>query len=299
MNYNYKFTVFTPTYNRAHTLERVFNSLNTQTFNDFEWLIIDDGSTDNTKEIVAEFKQKANFPINYHYKNNGGKHTAINLGVSEAQGELFLTFDSDDACVPEALEVFNDAWEGITEKEKFSAVTGLCMDEEGVMHGTKYPKDNLDSNAIELRYLYKVKGEKWGFQRTDIMRQYPFPEPEGLKYFQEDVIWNQISKKYKTRFINKALRIYIQGEDSYTMSAPQKHAKASAILQTSILNNCLDYFKHHPMAFFKSGTHYIRFSLHSKSPLFTNLESFKAKLLALICLPVGILVFIKDRIKYK
>jgi GT2 family glycosyltransferase len=93
------FTVFTPTYNRAHTIGRVYESLRAQTFRDLEWLVVDDGSKDNTREVVEGFAREAGFPIRYVYKENGGKHTARNLAVKHASGELFLVLDSDDSCV--------------------------------------------------------------------------------------------------------------------------------------------------------------------------------------------------------
>jgi len=94
------FTVFTPTYNRAHTLPRVWNSLRRQTFRNFEWLIVDDGSSDNTREMVSGWSRISDFPIRYLWQRNALKKTAINLGVREARGQLFLSIDSDDECTP-------------------------------------------------------------------------------------------------------------------------------------------------------------------------------------------------------
>jgi glycosyltransferase involved in cell wall biosynthesis len=100
------FTVFTATYNRAHTLHRVYESLKEQTYRQFEWLIVDDGSTDTTRTLVETWQQEANFLISYYYQENQGKHVAINRGVQEARGEYFLIIDSDDTCVPQTLERF-------------------------------------------------------------------------------------------------------------------------------------------------------------------------------------------------
>ena len=100
------FTVFTPTYNRAYTLHRVYESLKAQTYRDFEWLIVDDGSNDNTRELIQKWQNESLFSIRYIYQQNSGKHIAFNRAVREAKGELFLTLDSDDACVEEALERF-------------------------------------------------------------------------------------------------------------------------------------------------------------------------------------------------
>src|SRR4051794_24520469 len=107
----YTFTVFTSTRNRAHTLERPFHSLKAQTFRDFEWLIIDNGSTDGTRELVERFQSEADFPIRYLWQEDAGKHGSLNRGIELAEGELFLILDSDDGCVPEALERFKYNWE--------------------------------------------------------------------------------------------------------------------------------------------------------------------------------------------
>src|SRR3954466_3782814 len=104
--FRYTYTVFTPSYNRAHLLPRVYESLEKQTFRDFEWLVVDDGSKDNTAQVIKELAAKASFPVRYVAKPNGGKPTAVNRGAQEAQGRLITILDSDDWFKPEALERF-------------------------------------------------------------------------------------------------------------------------------------------------------------------------------------------------
>lgn len=303
--YIYKFTIFTPTYNRAHTLDRVYNSLMAQTYKDFEWLIVDDGSTDNTKELINKFKEKSWFPIHYHYQKNRGKHTAINVGVQKAQGQLFLILDSDDACVSEALERFNCQWEAIPENERasFSAITALCKNQNGEVISDKFPHDILDSNSLELFYVYKVKGEKWGFHRTDVMKEFPFPEPtEHLSFVPESLVWMKIARKYKTRFINEVLRIYYieNNEISLCRTSPKKNAYQGLLMHQDALNNNIDYFFYSPKEFIRSLVHFVRFSLHLKIGFvksFHSLNNRKAKLLFLIFSPLGILVYLKDKLK--
>src|SRR5258708_39119995 len=152
MNYRYVFTVFTPTFNRSQTLSRVYEGLRLQTFRDFEWLIVDDGSTDGTKELVEKWQTESSFPIRYIYQENQGKPAAFNRGVQEAQGELFLTLDSDDACVPHALDRLKYQWDGIpaSQKDKFSAVTVLCKGPKGGLLSGKIPPALLDSGSLTL-----------------------------------------------------------------------------------------------------------------------------------------------------
>lgn len=169
---------------------------------------------------MEQWQKEAEFPIRYIYQENSGKQIAFNRGVQEANGELFLTLDSDDACVPEALARFKYHWDTIplNQKENFSAITCLCIDQSGEIIGSHFPFDPTDSNSLEIRHKFKVTGEKWGFHRTNVLRQFPFPEISGYKFIPEGIVWSRIARKYKTRFINEPLRIYFEGLDQLTKS---------------------------------------------------------------------------------
>lgn len=200
-----RFTVLTPTYNRAHVLKGVYESLCAQTFRGFEWIIIDDGSVDGTGELVSPWK--ADFPIRYTWKPNGGKHTAVNLGVSQARGEFITILDSDDRCVPNALERFDFRWREIPDPTRFAFLTGLCCDEAGRIVGNQFPADYVDTYGIG-KTLALADAERWGIVRTDILRRFPYPVYRNERDMLEGVVWNRIMRRYATRFINEALRIY-------------------------------------------------------------------------------------------
>ena len=204
------FTVFTPTFNRAHTLHRVFESLQAQTCSDFEWLVIDDGSTDDTPALMARYQSEARFSIRYLREPHRGAHHVHNLALREARGQLSIKLDSDDGCVPEALARLKHHWENIpaARRESFSGVTGLCRDQNGHLVGSRFPSDPLDCSAAELEYRHKVRGEKWGFLRVDVLRQFPYPEDVPGNFIPESYIWCQVSKRFVTRHINEELRIY-------------------------------------------------------------------------------------------
>ncbi len=297
-SYQYVFTVFTPTYNRAHTLYRVYKSLKAQIYRDFEWLIIDDGSIDSTCMLVKQWQKEAELPIHYIWQENQGKHVAFNRGVQEAKGELFLTFDSDDACVPEALERFNHQWHSIPEDErdKFSAVSALCVNQHGKLVGNAFPFDALDSTSIEIHTKYQVFGEKWGFHRTDVLKEFPFPEISGETFITEGIIWNRISLKYKTRFVNEKLRIYYEDMvDSLTTSSVKVRAKNPKGARL--------YYKEYmklPISIkwkMRNFINYIRFSFHARiNPRQILLES-DYKILALMLLLVGYLFYKRDSYK--
>ncbi len=241
-------TVFTPAYNRAKTLTRVFEGLKNQTFKSFEWIIVDDGSSDNTKEVVDKIlSEEAFFSITYKYQKNQGKHIAINRAVEIAKGEFFIILDSDDSCTNDALEVFIAEWYKIPDEQKkdFYGISCRCCDLDGNIIGTAMNEDFLDCNDLDFKLKYKIDGELWGMTRTDIMKKYPFPEEKGLHFYPENVYWNNIGRMYKARYINKALRYYINDTDNALTASK----KASALKETFFqrkhyINDCWDYAKY-------------------------------------------------------
>jgi glycosyltransferase involved in cell wall biosynthesis len=296
------FTVFTPTYNRAHTLHRVYESLRVQTFRDFEWLICDDGSTDETRSLVQRWQAVADFPIRYLWQENRGKHVAVNHGVGEARGELFLILDSDDACVPHALERFKHHWDSIPTpaRDRFSGVTALCVDPQGRPVGGRFPHDPTDSDSIEIRYRVKNPGERWGFHRAAVLRQFPFPFTHEKTFCPEGLVWTAIARQYKTRYVNEALRIYHTGERRDQLTARgqgPRHATVVAAWHRCVLNEHFTWFRVAPLEFLRSAAHYVRFSLHAdgRPPALGTLDSAGRRLLVMLAAPLGFGLYVYDR----
>lgn len=297
------FTVFTPTYNRADTLHRVFESLQAQTLRDFEWLIVDDGSSDHTGALVEHWRQTADFPIRYFWQPNQGKHVAFNRGVQEARGELFVIIDSDDACIPSTLARFAFHWSAIPEEDqgRFWAVMALCIDVNGDVIGGRFPQDRMDSSLPELIYRYKMKGDKCAAQRTHILRQFPFPVMDQVKFIAEGVVWIEIGCRYQIRFINEPLYIAYRGEvgrpDQLTRAPVAKMAAGGALLHQSIMNKELRWFRHAPLAFLRSAALYSRFSFYTGQSLLAQagglLTAF-GRALWLLGLPIGYIFYLCD-----
>lgn len=200
-------TVFTPTYNRAKLLARLYESLCRQTCTDFEWLIVDDGSSDDTHCIVKGFMQDGNHPfsIRYIYKENGGKHTAINTGVKQAEGELLFIADSDDKLPDSAIETIKDVYSGIENDNGFAGVCGLDMDFNGNVIGNGLYTKLIDASSLEIRNKFGVTGDMKEVFRTAVLKEFPFPEIQGERFCPEALVWNRIATKYKLRFFNKAI----------------------------------------------------------------------------------------------
>ena len=301
MDYNYLFTVFTSTYNRAHTLYRVYDSLTSQTFRDFEWLVVDDGSTDNTSALLSAWRTKADFPIVYLYQPNQGKHVAYNCAVPKARGALFLTLDSDDSCVPHALEYLKHYWETIPQDKRleFSAVSVPYVNERGEIVG-KWFKDRVtDSDYLSCYYRQKLRGDKFEFQRTDVMMQYPFPVPDGrLTHIPEGVVWSRIARRYRTRYVKAHLHRCFISEGSLSRSrSVRKNAYAALIFSGVALDEHLDHIRFAPKDFIRYAVNYVRLSLHLRKSVFLQVRKLRklgAKMMCILLIPVALIYYAND-----
>ena len=189
-----KLTIFTPTYNRKELLKRAYESLKAQTCKDFCWLIVDDGSADDTASSVEEWTKEGIIPIEYLYFENGGKMRAHNRGVENCRTEWFLCLDSDDRLVPDAVEeILRCA--GSPDTAVGGSIAGIIAhkgrSDTELLSGVGFPKDVKRSTLYGL-YLKGFKGETTLVFRTDVLRRYPFPEIEGEKYVPEDYIYDKI-----------------------------------------------------------------------------------------------------------
>ncbi len=308
MNDSHIITVFTCSYNRAFTLHRVYESLRKQTFRDFEWVIMNNGSTDNTTELVEKWKQEANFLIRYFsWEHNTGYHIAYNRGVKEARGCFFTTIDSDDAIIPEALERLLKHWQDIPDdsKDQFIGVTALCRDQYGKLVGDAFPRDVFDSNTGEKSFKYKIKGEKWGMKKLEVLRLYPFPEIKNGNHMLPGSIWIKIARKYNTRYVNEQLRIYYMFEDGrvdqWSLPAPpHKNSKARALRNLTNLNEGIYWFQHSPHSFFIAAILYTRYGKHAGDSivqLSKAVNFWLPQLLWALMLPIGYLGYLIDRSK--
>ncbi|MES5891536.1 glycosyltransferase [Bacillus cereus group sp. RP43] len=199
-----KYTIFTPTYNRANELGVLYDSLKKQSFRDFEWLIIDDGSTDKTEQKVDGFIKEDNISIRYIRQNNGGKHRAFNKAIEESKGEFMVCVDSDDFLKEYALEKI-DKYSKIN--NKVMAICFLCVDLQENIIGSSFPKSDSIFNLIDLIYKYRMRGDKLWVFKHDILKNYRFPEYNGEKFVTEGVLTLQMSLQYDVLVVNEVLQV--------------------------------------------------------------------------------------------
>ncbi|WP_413307841.1 glycosyltransferase family 2 protein [Bacillus sp. 1P10SD] len=202
-----KITVFTPTFNRAYILENLYNSLQSQTYTNFEWLVIDDGSTDNTAELFNNWIRENKLHIRYHRVENGGKHRAINKATDLASGELFFIVDSDDYLTEDALESIVQ-WEGTIEnKEEFCGVSGNRGKSKTDLWGTTFEGEYIDASSLE-RNKKNITGDKAEVFYTKLLQKYKFKEFEDENFITEATVWNRMAADgYKIRWFNKTIYI--------------------------------------------------------------------------------------------
>lgn len=217
MNTNPIISVLTPTFNRATLLPRLYNSLCKQSAYFFEWIIIDDGSNDETNKIVSSFSTRL-FSIKYRYQQNSGKHVAINNGLKLCLGEYTFIVDSDDWLVPDAIETI------ISERNKFASIKDICgfsflrKFSNGSINIESGHTDEYISSYNAVRIYENRNGDMAEVYKTSILLQYPFPIYENEKFLGEDIIWVEIGKKYKLVFVNKAIYVSDYLSDGLTQN---------------------------------------------------------------------------------
>lgn len=279
-------TVFTPAYNRAHTLPRTYASLLAQKNKDFEWLIVDDGSSDNTTELVRRWQERDNgFAIRYIYKENGGMHTAHNVAYENIDTELNVCIDSDDAMAEDAVEIILSLWASVRDKG-YAGLMGLDADFDGNIIGTTFPENATEMTATGF-YTQGGSGDKKLVYRTDVIRSVPpYPTFEGEKYVALAYKYRLIDQKYKMAVTNKILCNveYLPDGSSGTMwKQYAKNPKGFAFWRTV----CMQYpesFKRLVM----DCIHYCSSSMLAGNKRF--IAQSPRKLLTVLCVPFGFLL---------
>lgn len=223
-----RFTVFTPTYNRADLLWDLYRSLCRQSFRDFEWIVVDDGSSDDTEEVVREIQNRESFfPILFRKVENGGKHRAWNLGLELASGELFFGCDSDDTLTDDALETADKVEKTIPadEKDHFAGICGLRGDKSSRIIGGSFDGDGyLDMTYLE-RDRYNAVGDKSEVFYTAVWRKYKYHEFEGENFLTEaTALYRMAEDGLKIRFFNSVIKICEYRPDGLTANSREKFA---------------------------------------------------------------------------
>ncbi len=230
------FTICIPAYNRAHTILRTLESVKKQEFNSYEVLIIDDGSIDNTKETVIQYiKQNAlDGRFQYFYKENGGKHSALNLGIEKASGTFFIILDSDDWLAENALSNLYEYCKKIESDDSFCGVMGKSVNsEDGKMIGDLFDLSNPVSSYFDYHFIMPQKmfvNDCFEANKTKILKQYRFPEEPGMRFVPEAWMFDQIGVKYNLLLTNDVFRYVEYLDDGITKDGDFKKKNIKGFL---------------------------------------------------------------------
>lgn len=277
-------TIITTTYNRAHCLHQVYESLKSQDCKDFIWLIIDDGSNDNTQEVVKQFIAENRIEIQYVYQQNKGMTGARNTAYSLVNTEINTIIDSDDWMAEGAVNRINSFWKANKRKD-IAGIIALNVDPTGKVIGTKIPEHLKELKVMDMRVKYKLKGDKKLIYRSDISRLFPYPEIEGEKFFPPSYKFFQIDQLYNMLTLNEGVCVVDYNNDSMSFDKISQYkscAKGFAIYR----NLCSKLSTNHKYTFIQT-LHYISASIFAGNKRYIQESSHP--ILTILLLPLGLL----------
>lgn len=280
-------TVLTPTFNRGGRLQSLWNSLQKQTVKDFEWLVVDDGSTDGTKDLITQLQEKSDFPIRYIYKSNGGKHTALNVGIQTICSELIFIVDSDDCVTDDAVESILKIHKKYRSQNNICGYAFLRAFPDGKVNGKKFDVDEKIGSYIDVR----VNGDDTGADKAEVfkthcLKEFPFPEYPNEKFLGEDLVWVRMARKYEMVHINKAIYVGNYLEDGLTNNR-RKHNIASPI---GCMHRAEEFMEPDLKTRYriKGGLQYIVYGRFAGVKVVDLIRKSRHKVLATVCTPGGL-----------
>ena len=280
-------TIFTPTFNRAYTLHKCYESLLRQTCKNFIWLIIDDGSTDNTKELVNSWINENKINIRYHYQENKGMHGAHNTAYKLIDTEINTCIDSDDYMTDDAVEKINDFWEK-NKDDELAGFVALDAYENGEIIGTKFPENLKSTTYFDIYNKYKIKGDKKFIYRSELTKLYPYPIFEGEKYVSLAYKYAKLDEKYKLALMNEVVCIVEYMDDGSSLNMLKQYIrnpKGFAFIRIDNMKNPKASLKFK----FKECIHYVSSSFISKNKNY--LKESPCKILTVLAIPVGYVLY--------
>lgn len=287
-------TVLTPTFNRGGRLQSLWDSLQKQTVKDFEWLVVDDGSTDGTKDLIIQLREKSDFPIRYIYKSNGGKHTALNVGIQTICSELIFIVDSDDCVTDDAVESILKIHKKYRSQNNICGYAFLRAFPDGKVNGKKFDVDEKIGSYIDVR----VNGDDTGADKAEVfkthcLKEFPFPEYSNEKFLGEDLVWVRMARKYEMVHINKAIYVGNYLEDGLTNNR-RKHNIASPI---GCMHRAEEFMESDLKTRYriKGGLQYIVYGRFAGVKVVDLIRKSRHKVLATVCTPGGLFLYSRWR----
>lgn len=283
-------TVLTPTFNRGGVLRSLWDSLQKQTVKDFEWLVVDDGSTDGTKDLITQLQEKSDFPIRYIHKSNGGKHTALNVGMQIICSELTFIVDSDDCVTEDAIESILKIHKKYRLQNNICGYAFLRAFPDGKVNGKKFEVDEKIGSYIDMRVNGDdTSADKAEVFKTHCLKEFPFPEYPNEKFLGEDLVWVRMARKYQMVHINKAIYIGNYLEDGLTNNR-RKHNIASPV---GCMHRAEEFMESDLKIIYriKGGLQYIVYGKFAGVKAIDLIRKSRHKILATVCIPGGLILY--------
>lgn len=286
-------TVFTPTYNRGYVLKKCYESLCSQTNLDFEWLIVDDGSTDDTEDLVNSWKKDNKISIIYIKQLNGGKHVAHNTAVKYCKTNIFVCVDSDDYLTDDAIEIIYNNWEKIKNHESMAGIVALKGFSKAHVVGTRMPIGLKKSSLFDLYDKHKFKGDTILIFKTKILKEHLFPTFKDERFVTEATVYDRISQNYEMLLVDKILYLCEYLNDGYSNNLIKVH-RNNPKGYMYFLSQRVEYAtsfreKYKASAYYVAGIFRIG--------RLRYLKSCKYKVISMIALPKALVIFVKPFIK--
>jgi len=289
-------TVFTPTYNRAYCLKQCYNSLINQTNKAFIWLIIDDGSTDNTKELVQTWINSNIINIQYQFQENQGMHGAHNKAYDLIKTELNVCIDSDDFMPDDAVDNIISFWNTLENKKNIAGLIGLDAYKDRTIIGQKYPVDLKKSTLEDLYHKHHIPGDKKIVYRTEVVNKYPrYPLFEKERFVPLGVLYLAIDKDYELMCLNEVLCIVEYMEDGSSRNILKQYKRHPKGFKYARVHN-MNYSKYFKVIF-KNAIHYVSHCIFLKQ--WKDIFKSPKPLLTLLAVPFGIILYVYIHVKTK
>lgn len=302
------FTVFTPTYNRADFLPRLYSSLKNQKFTDFEWIIVDDGSTDGTEKIVASLIEAAPFPIKFYKQSNQGKHVAINMGAEHASGVFFFIVDSDDYLTDDSLLINAHYCKQIASEDSLAGVAGLrgyenkepqiilpkrrSLSYHAALRVIK--KEYIDCTYYDLRNRLHIGGDRAEVVKTKILRRHKFLSFPDENFMSEDYLWCQLAEEgYEFRWFNEVTYLGERHDDGLVKN--MKNLCLHNPKGMACVNNLISGHRAAGLSQrLRACAVYFKYSYISRKRLFESIK--KSHFNKVLALPLGALIYLVIRV---
>lgn len=279
-------------------LSRVHESLCSQTFQDFEWLVVDDGSEDDTSEMLRRLEATTPLRMRHFHQQNQGKHVAFNTAVELAAGRFFVVVDSDDWVLGQGLETLVDAWRSIPTDsiDSYVGVAGLCERPDGRLVGSPFPSNVVDSTFVDIRVRDRVRGDKTHMVRTELLRRHPYPVYGQERFLADSFVWNRLAQEGRTRFVNRRVlvRDYQPGGLTATADRIRAHAPQGARAYY------MSFVNEHPMPLkpaVRCSANYARYSAHAGVRWRDQFREIDRRIAFFLGLPLGGLLYLRDLLR--